>query len=191
VQADRSLTAGPVPLSRAVARDLLTLFVFSAALALAVGLVKTRFLIPGHALIYRIPLLVLAGACGRPGMAAGSGLLGGLMARAWGGLGTIEFAGLLAAAAIVEAFGLGRAIANRGPLMALAGALAPLGKLGIKLVALLFAGIPLNQAGLPLLPTIASYLTFGLIGGGLAWGALRAWSTAEKSRQGTDPSKGR
>ncbi len=184
MQTDRSLIAGLVPSSRSVARDLLTLFIFSVTLALAFGPVKTPLLIPGHGLIYRIPLLVLAGACGRPGMVAGAGLLGGVMASAWGGLGAIEFAGLLAAAAIVEAFGLGRAITHRGPLMALAGALAPLGKLGMKLVALLFAGIPLNHAGLPLLPTIVAYVFFGLIGGVLAWGALRAWSAVEKSRRG-------
>jgi len=167
---------------RALTRDLAALLGFSAALAVAVGAIKTPLHMPGHSAVIWMPILVLAGCQRRRGMAVGSALVGGGVAALWGGVGVVEFAGLLASGAAVEACGLGRSARARGLWMLLAGMLAHLGKLGIKVLVVGVAGLPLNRSGLPLVPTLAQYAAFGLIGGAVAWGALSAWHRLRGSR---------
>lgn len=161
---------------RAHVEDLAALLGFSTALAITAGVIKTPIGVPGHSAIFWIPVLVLAGCHRRQGMAVGAGLLGGMMAGLWCGPGIAKLAGLLAASAVVEAWGLG-ARAKPGALrMAATGALAHVGKLGVKVLSILVAGIPLNKAGLPLLPTLVLYAAFGIGGGIIAWGLLRAFN---------------
>lgn len=156
-------------------RDLAALIGFSAALAVTAGLIKTRIGVPGHSAIFWLPVLVLAGCYRRPGMALGAVVCGGLVAGTWGGLRGMEFSGLLASAAAIEAFGVGTSARSRGLRMLLAGLLGHLGKLGVKALAFGVAGLPLNRAGLTLFPTLTLYAAFGLAGGIMAWGILSAW----------------
>ena len=161
---------------RALIRDIAVLMGYSIALAVAVGMVKTQLGVPGHSAVRWMPILLLAGAGGRAGMTVGTAALGVLLARSWGGINAPEAAAVLAAGGVVEAvmgaWG-GRRLVS---VMLLAGVLGHLGKLCIKILAAVCMGIPLNRAGLPLLPTAALYVTFGLIGGAVAWGAWWTWA---------------
>ena len=170
-----------------IARDLLALLGFSAALAVTAGAIKTPIAVPGHSAILWLPVLVLAGCYRRPGMALGAVLCGGLVAGGWGGLRGMEFSGLLASAAAVEAFGIGRSARSRGLRMLLAGTLGHLGKLGVKALAFGVAGLPLNRAGLTLYPTLVLYAAFGLAGGIIAWGLLSAWLRLRGAEEATEP----
>lgn len=161
---------------RSLARDLLVLLGFSVAVAVTRGLIKTHAMIPGHSAIFWIPVLVLAGSYRRPGMAVGSAICGGLAVSAFGRLNGMEFSGLLASAAAIEAFGIGLAPKHRALRMLSAGILGHFGKLGVKALALGVAGLPLNRAGLTLYPTFALYAAFGLAGGAIALGLFAAWS---------------
>jgi hypothetical protein len=174
VSEDRAAVELSRPISRSLARDAAALLGFSAALAVAVGVIKTPMHVPGHSALFWMPILVLAGSHRRPGMAVGSAALGGAMASLWGGVGGLDFGCLLAAAALVQACALARSPESRGTWMLAAGVLGHLGKLGIKVLASVAAGLPLNHTGLLLLPTLGLYLAFGLMGGSLAWGALAA-----------------
>lgn len=160
---------------RDIARDLLILLGFSVAVAVTRGYIKTHMGIPGHSAIFWIPVLVLAGSCRRPGVAVGSAICGGLAASGLGRMNAMEFSGLLASAAAIEAFGIGLAPKHRALRMLLAGILGHFGKLGVKALAVGVAGLPLNRAGLTLFPTFALYAAFGLAGGAIALGLFAAW----------------
>jgi len=161
---------------RDFAREAAALLGFSAALAVTAGLIKTPMGVPGHAAVLWIPVLVLAGCRRLPGFTVATAVCGGAMAAGLGGFRAMEFAGVLASAAVIEAFGLGRSGRPRGLLILAAGALGHTAKLLIKLLALTVAGVPLNRAGLPLVPTLALYASFGIIGGVIAWSMLRGWN---------------
>ncbi len=173
-----------------LARDLAALLGFSAALAVTAGLIRTPMHLPGHSAVFWMPVLVLAGAYRRPGLAAGSALLGGAASVLWCGKGALEFAGLLAAAGAVEALRAGWSARTRGLWLIVAGILGHLGKLGTKVLAALAAGSAVNDTGLLIVPTLALYAAFGLAGGALAWGALTAWDRlrpGEGERPGEEP----
>ncbi len=160
---------------RAVAGEAVVLLGFSVALAVTAGLVKTPMGVPGHSAVFWVPVLVLAGCRRMPGFVVATALCGGAMAAGIGGFRAMEFAGVLASAGVVEAFGLGRRERPAGVLIVLAGGLGHATKLSVKVLALAVAGVPLNHAGLPLLPTLGLYVSFGIIGGLLAWGARSGW----------------
>ena len=159
-----------------LARDLAVLLGFSAALAVAAGVVRTPMGVPGHSAVYRMAILVLAGSYRRPGMAVGTALCGGALATLWVGFSGGQFAGLLASGAVVEALGIGGSPGPSSLRLLLAGVLGNFGKLAIKILATTSAGLPLNHALIPLLPTIGLYTIFGVIGGAVAWGALSSCS---------------
>ncbi len=161
--------------AQALARDLGAGLGFSAALAITAGLIKTPMQLPGHSAIFWLPLLVLAGAHRRPGMAIGTAACGGAMALCFRGVDALGFASLLAAASAIEAFGIGQTTRARGLRMILAGLLAHLGKLVVKLVSTTAMGLPLNEALLPLLPTVALYAAFGVTAALIAWAALAGY----------------
>ncbi len=161
--------------ARDLTRDMAALLGFSAALAVTAGAVKTHIGVPGHSAIFWLPVLVLAGSYRRPGMALGAVLCGGVVAGTWGGVRGMEFAGLLATAAAIEAFGIGQSAQSRRFRMLLAGTIGHLGKLGVKALAFGVAGLPLNRAGLTLFPTLALYAAFGLAGAAIALGLFAAW----------------
>jgi hypothetical protein len=161
--------------AKALVRDAAILLGSSGALAIAAGVIKTPMRMPGHSAVFWLPILVLAAAHRRPSMAAGTALIGGGAAAAWGGLSGLEFAGLLGAGAVATAIGLARRETYAGPVMLAVGVLAHAAKLGVKVLAVAASGLPLNRAGLPVLPTLALYVTFGLIGGVTAWGCLAGW----------------
>lgn len=115
---------------------------------------------------------MLAGTHCRAGMAAGAAVVGGACALMFCGMHLDTLGALLIGAAAVEAFALNRHRQPRLVVMALAGLVAHLGKLALKVIALL-AGARLNTAGLPLAETLALYAAFGLVAGGLAWALLR------------------
>jgi hypothetical protein len=173
-QSDAALTRDRAD-AKTVVADLAALCGFSVAVAVTAGVVKTPMALPGHSALFWLPVLVLAGAHRRPGMAIGAGLCGGLLGGLWGGIDAQGLAALLAGSGVIEAFGLGRSAQARGVRMIVAGLLAHLGKLGVKLAAGLAVGLPLNAARLPILPTLALYAAFGLAAGAMAWGVLAAW----------------
>jgi hypothetical protein len=160
---------------RAVARDLASLLGFSAALAVTAGVIRTPMHLPGHSALFWLPVLVLAGAHRRPGMALGAALFGGGVAGLWGGVDGLGFASLLGAAAVMEVSGLGRPSQPRAVRWALAGMGAHAAKFALKLIASLTTGLPLNLAGLFPLATLGLYVAFGLAAGLLAWALLKAW----------------
>jgi len=161
--------------AQALVRDLAALLGFSAALAVTAGLVRTPMQLPGHSAIFWLPVLVLAGAHRRPGMAIGTAVCGGAMALSIRGTDVLGLAALLAAASAVEALGLGQTKRSRGLRMIAAGLLAHLGKLVVKLVSTTAMGVPLNEALLPVLPTAALYAAFGVAAALIAWGALAGY----------------
>jgi hypothetical protein len=154
---------------------------FSVALVVTRGVIHTPIGVPGHSAVFWIPVLVLAGCRRMPGFVVATAICGGAMAAGIGGFRAMEFAGVLASAGVVEAFGLGRRRCRGGMLMLLAGGLGHVAKLSVKVLALAVAGVPLNHAGLPLMPTLGLYVSFGIIGGLLAWGARSGW---ERLRRG-------
>lgn len=161
-----------------VARELAVLLAFSLAVAVTAGPLKLGLGIPGHAALYRLPVLLLAGCRRTPGFAVASAACGGLMAFGWGGFSGMNFAELLASAAVIEAFGLGRRKPPKLLLVLLAGGLAQGGKLLVKVVTALVAGVPLNRAGLPLAATLALHCSFGLLAGLIAYGLLLGYRRA-------------
>ena len=161
---------------RVLTRDLTALFGYSAALAAAAGVIKTPVGVPGHSAVFWVPVLVLAASHRRAGMAVASAALGGFVAHLFGGLHTTEAAAVLAAAGVLEGTRAATGGRSQGLAMLLGGMLAHLGKLGVKILAAVCGGGPLNAAGLALLPTLAFYAAFGLIGGALAWGVWSAWA---------------
>ena len=160
--------------SRPLVMDLLALLGFSAAIVVTRGLVKTHMGIPGHSAVYWVPVLILA-AARRSGMPFGSALLGGTISMAFCGFRGMEFAGLMGTAAVIETFGIARSGKSRPVRMLLAGTLGHIGKLGVRALVLGVAGVPLNRAGMGLLPTLALYSLFGLIGGVVGLGMLLGW----------------
>jgi len=158
------------------AREAAALLGFSVALAVTAGVIKTPMGVPGHAAVLWIPVLVLAGCRRLPGFAVATAVCGGAMAAGLGGFGAMKFAGVLACAGVIEAFGLGRSKRPRAVLILAAGVLGHTAKLHIRLLALTVAGVPLNRAGLPLVATLALYAAFGIIGSVVAWGMLRGWN---------------
>lgn len=161
-----------------VARELAVLLAFSLAVAVTAGPLKLGLGIPGHAALYRLPVLLLAGCRRTPGFAVASAACGGVLAFGWAGFSGMNFAELLASAAVIEAFGLGRRKRVGLPLLLLTGLLAHIGKLLLKVVAALVAGMPLNRAGLPLDATLALYCSFGLMAGLTAYGLLLGYRRA-------------
>ena len=127
-------------------------------------------------------MLVRAGCRRLPGFVGATAICGGAMAAGLGGFGAMKFAGVLASAGVIEAFGLGRRKCPGGVLMLVAGGLSHAAKLSVKLLALGVAGVPLNRAGLPVVPTLGLYVSFGIIGGLLAWGALSGWQRARRAK---------
>jgi len=168
--------------AQSLACDLAALLGFSAALAVTAGLVKTPMQLPGHSAIFWLPVLVLAGAHRRPGMVIGTAVCGGAMALSFRGTDALGLASLLAAASAIEAFGLGQTKGARGLQMILAGLLAHLGKLVVKLVSTTAVGVPLNEALLPLLPTAALYAAFGVAAALIAWGGLAGYERIRGAR---------
>jgi len=167
------------------AREAAALLGFSLALAVTAGVIKTPMGVPGHSAVLWIPVLVLAGCRRLPGFAVATAVCGGAMAAGLGGFRAMEFAGVLASAAVIEAFGLGRSDRPRGLLILAAAALGHVAKLLTKILALLVAGMPLNRAGLPLVPTLALYASFGIIGGLIGWSILRGWNRLRGSKSET------
>jgi len=155
-----------------VAKDLAALLGFSAAVAITAGVIRTPMQLPGHSAIFWLPVLVLAAFHRRPGMAVGAAMLGGLGGAAFGHIGGLEYAQLIAAAGLAEGLGGARAIRSRTLRVLLAAICGHLGKLGLKLVAGVAMGVPLNAARLPILPTFALYAAFGLVAGAETWALL-------------------
>lgn len=164
-------------------RDLAALLGFAAATVVTAAVIKTPIGVPGHSALFWLPVLVLAGCYPRGGMAVGSAVVGGLAGTAVGRVGGTEFAGLLAAAAVVEAFGLNAKERQRVLPMVCAGLLGHLGKLAMKVISTVAAGLPLNTALLSLPATLALYAAFGVLAGALAWVALAGWRTLPKTRK--------
>ncbi len=167
--------------TRTLARDVAALCGFSVALAVTVGVIKTPMQWPGHSAIFWLPVLVLAGTHRRTGMVIGAALCGGGLALSFRGTDALGMASLLAAASAIEAFSLNREGRARGLRMVLAGVGAHLGKLLVKLVSTAAMGLPLNEAFLPLLPTVALYLAFGAAAAFIAWGVLAGYSRLRPS----------
>jgi hypothetical protein len=164
-----------------IARELAVLLGFSLAVTVTAGLVRTHWGLPGHSAIFWMPVLLLAGVR-RPGMTAGSALVGGCLGAAWGAIDPGELAALMLSASIVEAFGLSMATRQRAALIVVAGILGNLGKLGLKFVTLGLAGLPLNRMQLPLPPTFAIYAAAGLIAGVTALSILAGWEGLRQRR---------
>lgn len=174
------IDAGNQAKAKAALTYLLMLIGFSGALAVTSGVVRTPIGVPGHSAMFWLPLLVLAGAQKRSGLAAGAALLGGAFCFLYCGRGLREIAGLLAAGAAVEACG---GLRDSVPIlvwMLLAGLLGHFGKLSTKVAAVFIAGLPLNLAGLAFLKTAALYSAFGIIAGAVAW-LLRAGKNGIRS----------
>lgn len=142
---------------------------FSSALLIADGIIHTPIRVPGHSAVFWIPVLVLAGAQKRPGMAAGSSMLAGGASYLWFGQGVGNLMTLMAAGAVIELMAAFKHTDTLAMWMVFAGLAGNFGKLAIKaLMALVFIK-PLNAAGLQLLQTALLYAAFGLIGGAIAW----------------------
>lgn len=165
-----------------VAREVAVLLGFSVAVAVTASLVKLGLGIPGHAAVHRLPVLLLAGCRRTPGFTVATATCGGLMAFGMGGFSAMNFAELLASAAVIEAFGLGRR-KNLGLLLVLVvGLVAHMGKLLLKVMAVLVAGLPLNRVGLPVDATLALYASFGVIAGLVSYGLLLGWQRLYQGR---------
>ena len=169
---------------RGMAGEAAALLGFSVALAVTAGLVKTPMGVPGHSAVLWVPVLVLAGCRRLPGFVVATAICGGAMATGMGGFGAMKFAGVLASAGVIEAFGLGRRKCPGGVLMLVAGGLGHAAKLCVKLLALGVAGMPLNRAGLPIVPTLGLYVSFGIIGGLVAWGCWASHRSLLRKLQG-------
>ncbi len=171
---------------RGIAGEAAALLGFSVALAVTAGLIKTPMGVPGHSAVFWVPVLLLAGRRRLPGFVVATAICGGAMAGGLGGFGAMKFAGVLASAGVIEAFGLGRRKCPGGVLMLVAGGLSHAAKRSVKLLALGVAGVPLNRAGLPVVPTLGLYISFGIIGGLIAWGALGGWQRVRRIGQGVE-----
>jgi hypothetical protein len=162
-----------------MATELAALLGFSLAITVTAGLIKTPMALPGHSAVFWMPVLLLA-CCRRPGMTAGAALAGGGLGAALGAIRPNELAALMISASIVEAFGLSLTSRWRTVLLLVAGIAGNLGKLGLKVLTLGLAGLPLNHTGLPLMPTLAIYAASGLIAGFIAIGTLAGWARLRK-----------
>ena len=171
----QALGASHTEQTRALAVDLAALLGFSGALVVTAGLIKTPMGLPGHSALFWMPVLVLAGAHRRAGTAAGAALCGGGVSVGLGVMGAAEFGGLILAGLVLEGLRLLRGAPPQGLWLLVAGLVAHLGKLAVKLGPALIAPQVLNGARLGLSLTAALYAAFGLGGGVIAWGALAAW----------------
>ncbi len=180
-EASPATTTGII--SREVGRDFGAVLGFSLALAIARHVIHTPIGVPGHSAVFWIPVLVLAGFYRMPGTVVACATCGSLLGIGLGDLDALKIAGVLAAASVIEAFGLGQRQRPGALLILVAATLSHLGKLSTKLLAVVAAGLPLNRVGLPLGTTLALYAAFGLIGGVLAFAVLSAWRAARSTLQ--------
>ncbi|MBM3501318.1 MAG: hypothetical protein FJX74_21915 [Armatimonadetes bacterium] len=171
------------PDSYAMAKELAALLAFSLAVTVAAGLIRTHAGLPGHRAVIWMPILLLAGFR-RPGLTAGAALAGGSLGAALGAIDAEGLAALMAAAAIVEAFGLSTAGRWRAPLFLAAGICGNLGKLALKFLLFGVVGLPLNKMRLPLLPTFAIYAAAGLAAGFIALGIVTGWEKLRREPAG-------
>ncbi len=169
-----------------VARDLLAVLGFSVALVIARHVIHTPIGVPGHSAVFWIPVLLLAGRYRMPGCAVACATCGSLFGMGMGDLDAMKIAGVLAASATVDAFGLGQRKRVNALLLLAAGALAHVAKLMTKILATVVAGAPLNAVGVPLLPSLGLYVSFGLIGGVIALAVLYAWTRLSRARGSGD-----
>ncbi|MFP3904562.1 MAG: hypothetical protein ACLFWB_10015 [Armatimonadota bacterium] len=168
--------------AQAVATYAAMMLAFSAALVITDGIIRTPIGVPGHSAVFWIPVLVLAGAQKRSGIAAGSSVLAGSASLLWFGGNVGGVMTLAAAGVVIEVLAAFKHTDTLAVWMVLAGLAAHFGKLAIKVLMALVMVKPLNLAGLQLVETAVLYAAFGIIGGAIAWTMTSAGRTiAEKT----------
>jgi len=158
--------------------DLLRLGICIGAFSLAVMSAKVISGVPGHALAFWLPVLIIARwTRPKPGTAAITAISGWMLMAAFPrlGLGT-DIIGFIAAAAVLEAVAFGRD-------STLSPAVAVFGGIGCGLAkfasrwSIAAIGLPAKWvvAGV-FSPTLALHVFFGVVGGLLAWLVLKGTS---------------
>jgi hypothetical protein len=158
---------------------------FSLFVALAKGYLRMPLHIPGHSALYVIPLMLLGRTASKNRLGGtGIGGLSGLMMATFG-LGGGFFLGIpryLFMGAVIDVL-LWKGFAERGVIhMVAAGALANFAKLFVGLIVATLVGIPAFFIQLGMTYSVVTHLTFGAMGGLLAFGAIKAFRRMQNQR---------
>lgn len=158
---------------------------FSLFVALAKGYFRVPLHIPGHSALYVIPLMLMGRTASKNRLGGtGIGGLSGLMMVTFG-LGGGFLLGIpryLFMGAVIDVL-LWKGFASRGVIhLIAAGALANFAKLFVGLIVATLIGIPAFFIQLGMTYSVVTHLTFGALGGLLAFGALKAFRKMQNQR---------
>lgn len=158
---------------------------FSLFVALAKGYFRVPLHIPGHSAIYVIPLMLLGRNVSRNRLGGtGIGGLSGVM-MAFFGLGGGFLLGIpryLFMGAVIDVI-LWSGSAHSGAVkLVAAAAVANFAKFFVGLVIASMVGIPVFFIHLGITYSVVTHLTFGAIGGLLAFGAIKAFGRLQNQR---------
>jgi hypothetical protein len=158
---------------------------FSLFVALAKGYFRVPLHIPGHSALYVIPLMLLGKTASKNRLGGtGIGGLSGLMMATFG-LGGGFLLGIpryLFMGAVIDVL-LWKGFADRGVIhLVAAGALANFAKFFLGLIVASLVGIPAFFIQLGMTYSVVTHLTFGAMGGLLAFGALKAFRKMQNQR---------